>query len=244
MKHSEDIKDIAVAIGKVQQALPVIDKDETANVKTKTGADYSYQYISLPLVWTTVKEELAKNKLTLVQGCELVDGKTTITTLIAHETGQWVEFSCPMPIPDAGPQAVGSAITYGRRYGLMSALGIFAADDDDGAAAQATSKPAPTPPPPSSENMATPKGVKIITSKVPVKEEPEPALGEDGEPLMYHNESKGTYAPVYICPNCGRQQSAYEKDYKGTTQVNFSCSRHPEFGDDKNCGYWASWDKE
>jgi hypothetical protein len=36
---------------------------------------------------------------------------------------------------DASPQAVGSAITYGRRYGLASMVGV-APDDDDGEAAQ------------------------------------------------------------------------------------------------------------
>src|SRR5690606_38089094 len=40
----------------------------------------------------------------------------------------------------ADPQSVGSAITYGRRYGLASMVGVAPDDDDDGEAAQGRSK--------------------------------------------------------------------------------------------------------
>jgi hypothetical protein len=37
-----------------------------------------------------------------------------------------------MPFLKADPQAVGSAITYARRYALAAIVGIVADDDDDG----------------------------------------------------------------------------------------------------------------
>jgi hypothetical protein len=63
----------------------------------------------------------------------------TITTRLAH-AGQWIESDLTLPVPKKTAQAFGSAITYGRRYGLMAALGI-PADDDDGNAASAPALP-------------------------------------------------------------------------------------------------------
>ena len=40
-----------------------------------------------------------------------------------------------MPLPKADPQGYGSALTYGRRYGLSALLGIVTEEDDDGIAA-------------------------------------------------------------------------------------------------------------
>jgi hypothetical protein len=56
-----------------------------------------------------------------------------------------------MPITDKlTPQAMGSAITYARRYALSAIVGIAPDDDDDGNAASVTParQEAPTPPPP------------------------------------------------------------------------------------------------
>ena len=40
-----------------------------------------------------------------------------------------------VPLPKADPQGYGSALTYGRRYGLSALLGIVTEEDDDGIAA-------------------------------------------------------------------------------------------------------------
>lgn len=137
MKKSDSIKSIAAAIGAVQQAVDVLGKDESATVKSqRTNTSYTYTYVGLPTVWKVVKAAMKENNLAVVQGCEESEKHTLITTLIAHDSGEWIEFSSPIPLKDLSPQAVGSAITYGRRYGLMSALGLVADDDDDACKAQ------------------------------------------------------------------------------------------------------------
>jgi hypothetical protein len=47
-----------------------------------------------------------------------------------------------MTAKDASPQAIGSCITYARRYGLSSVVGIASEIDDDGNAATHSEKPA------------------------------------------------------------------------------------------------------
>lgn len=53
------------------------------------------------------------------------------TTLLHANTGEHQDGD--MPLPDAGkPQEIGAAITYMRRYGLVTAAGITSEEDDDG----------------------------------------------------------------------------------------------------------------
>ena len=54
--------------------------------------------------------------------------------MLLHESGQWVKSEIRMPIggkKDA--HAIGSACTYGRRYGLSALTGVAQYDDDGNA---------------------------------------------------------------------------------------------------------------
>lgn len=69
------------------------------------------------------------------------DGKITVTTVLAHESGHTEETTVTLPHDSSGSkngvQAVGSSISYAKRYGAMGLLNITSrapADrDDDGA---------------------------------------------------------------------------------------------------------------
>jgi hypothetical protein len=53
-----------------------------------------------------------------------------------HSSGQWIQSDYPITNDTNKPQAMGSALTYARRYSL-AAMGVLAAEeDDDGNAAQ------------------------------------------------------------------------------------------------------------
>ena len=72
----------------------------------------------------------------MIQGNSIGANNTVIVeTILAHESGQWIQSELCMPLAKNDPQGVGSAITYGRRYGLAAIVGIVADDDDDGNAA-------------------------------------------------------------------------------------------------------------
>jgi len=57
-----------------------------------------------------------------------------LTTRLQHESGEFIEFTTSAPLAPGKQQiqALGSTITYLKRYALSSLLGIAAGDDDDG----------------------------------------------------------------------------------------------------------------
>src|SRR5690606_11085019 len=58
----------------------------------------------------------------------------TVTTWLAHKSGEWIQSDLTMTAAQNTPQGIGSCITYARRYALQSMVGI-APEDDDGNAA-------------------------------------------------------------------------------------------------------------
>ena len=62
------------------------------------------------------------------------------TKLVHAESGEWQESTIVMPLAKADPQAYGSALTYARRYGLSSMIGLVTEDDDGNMACQGSSK--------------------------------------------------------------------------------------------------------
>ena len=61
-----------------------------------------------------------------------------VETLIGHKSGQWIKGNFSDKKPTNGAQAVGSLITYFRRYSILSALNL-GQEDDDGASASSIS---------------------------------------------------------------------------------------------------------
>ena len=129
MKTSESIKEIVSALAKAQAAFPMIPKDKTVKVTSRTGRDYSFAYAPLETILGVIRPTLSANGLAFTQS---VSGDA-LTTILLHTSGEWIE-SDPIPVKaeSAGAQALGSAITYARRYALTAILGLVTEDDDDG----------------------------------------------------------------------------------------------------------------
>jgi hypothetical protein len=67
----------------------------------------------------------------------IIEGRHALETELRHETGEQVVSRMLLPVaPDAGAKALGSALTYARRYALLAVLALAPDEDDDGAAAQ------------------------------------------------------------------------------------------------------------
>lgn len=142
MNHSDDIDLIAAAFTKALAELDDVRKSSTANAGT-----YSYSYADLPTVMASVRPTLARHALAIMQGTEPAERGIAVSTRVLHESGQWID-SGPlvMPTGKGGPQDIGSAISYARRYSLLAFLGI-ATEDDDGKRAQESHEEATAPHP-------------------------------------------------------------------------------------------------
>lgn len=130
MTHSETLGNLFAALSAAQSEITFAAKDSTGQVgQQKT------RYADLTSVWEACRGPLTRNKLSVVQLPAADGNKVTVTTILGHASGEWFSESLTVIARDASPQAVGSAITYARRYMLAPMVGVTA-DDDDGLAAQ------------------------------------------------------------------------------------------------------------
>lgn len=112
---------------------------------TASAGKRTYKYLNLSTILKTIKPIFAKHQLGFRQVVRMgaVGDKVsygTVETIIfdAEETLHVGDYPFVI-VPD--PQAIGSAVTYARRYSLYAALGIFPDKDDDGAAMRDYSAP-------------------------------------------------------------------------------------------------------
>jgi hypothetical protein len=126
--RSENIDLLATALAAAQGIMEGAAKD-SANPFFKSN------YADLASVWDAIRQPLASHGLSVVQ-MPIADGpRVTVTTLLMHTSGQWISSDLTITAKEDSPQAVGSAITYARRYALQSVAGV-APEDDDGERAQ------------------------------------------------------------------------------------------------------------
>lgn len=124
MRMSESIKNIATSLVAFQGEVKDPSKDGKANYG---------KYVQLDALLEVIRPALSKQGLSFLQ-FPGGDGQViTITTLLMHTSGEWIE-SDPFGLKaqKVDPQGAGSAVTYGRRYSLSSVLGLAWDEDDDG----------------------------------------------------------------------------------------------------------------
>ena len=150
-RRQKRLEDRGVGNGSLWNALAKAYK-EIAPVIINDASAHKYRYATLKQLIETVRGPLLKQGVLIRQGAEntmrLDEGGGSklivipvFTDLIFAKTGEVVRTKVDIPIVKADPQSVGSALSYGKRYSLLSALGL-ATDDDDNASA-ATPKELP-----------------------------------------------------------------------------------------------------
>ena len=101
----------------------------------KENEHFKSQYADLSAVLEVSKPALAKHGLALTQFPGEGEGTVTMTTLLLHESGEWILLPpASIPLQAHTAHGYGSAISYLRRYTTQAALGISigVSDDDDG----------------------------------------------------------------------------------------------------------------
>jgi hypothetical protein len=102
--------------------------------KDSVNPAFRSKYVSLPAVLDAVLPAFNANGLAVLQHPLVHDdvSAVTLTTIITHESGEYMSSTCTMPVGGKrDAHAVGSAISYMRRYALASIAGVIQ-DDDDG----------------------------------------------------------------------------------------------------------------
>lgn len=124
-QQSEQINELAAALAKAQAVLrnPGLDA---------TNPYFKSRYCSLANLIASCKP-LAEHGLCFTQVMTVINDKLFLSTTLMHSSGQWIRAYNPIFCKDTNnPQALGSSITYSRRYGLQAIVGLVGDDDDDG----------------------------------------------------------------------------------------------------------------
>ena len=120
---SDKVDKLAAALAKAQSEMKGAEK-KSINPFFNSG------YADLHTVIESSFPHLTKYGLSVIQGNDSNPGEFFVTTMLLHESGQWIKSKLKMPIEKVTAQSIGSTITYGRRYGLSAITGIAQYDDD------------------------------------------------------------------------------------------------------------------
>lgn len=136
---------IAAALVAFQSDIPKITKDGTAD----TGK-YKYDYATLDKLVDELFPKLTAVGLAYTAVPDVrEDGVFGLRAKLLHESGEEIGGFYPLGNPNNPAQAIGSSISYARRYALLSLTGVApAGEDDDGAAGSAAQAAAPVAAPP------------------------------------------------------------------------------------------------
>jgi hypothetical protein len=127
---------LTAAVSAMQGELPVVEKVNSVNAGSR-----KYQYADLTYLTAKVMPLLSKHGLAFIALPNIADGVFGLSYELRHESGESV--SGHYPLPNTGPQEIGSAITYARRYALAAVTGVAPGGDDDDAQKAQELRPRP-----------------------------------------------------------------------------------------------------
>jgi hypothetical protein len=133
-------------------ALAAAQADMGPALKDSVNPAFKSKYADLASVMAACLPALNAHGIAVIQPpYQDETGSRYVKTVFVHgETGETAECAGPLIVAKSDMQGYGSAVTYARRYGLMSMAGIAPEDDDGNAAAKA--------PPMVDQRQETPRG--------------------------------------------------------------------------------------
>ena len=145
-------EDFFLALAGFQSECPVIEK--TKKVLNASDKTVRYSYAPLDSIVEQVKSFLKKYELSYTLATEQSADNITVTCTAHHASGHAEPTKITVQIDPksymSGPQKVGAAVTYAKRYAFCNAFGIMTGDEDtdavdDTPAPEPTKAAAPTP---------------------------------------------------------------------------------------------------
>lgn len=137
---SKSIEALCKAFVAVQPHLVMPEKDTT-------NPFFKSKYSTLDACIEANRRILSERGLAISQLPTGKGAEVKVSTLMLHDSGEYIMSNCTALAKAADPQAVGSGITYLRRYSYLSVLGIASKDEDDDGheASQPASQPQGSP---------------------------------------------------------------------------------------------------
>lgn len=132
----ENLNELFTALAKSQIEMTNAEKNtDNAYLKSK--------YADLSSMMEAARPHLAKNGLAVLQRIVYMDGDMYLQTVLGHSSGQYIDsnIKVDVKVDPSNPKinymhALGSSLTYLRRYSYGAIVGIaVGANDDDGNAA-------------------------------------------------------------------------------------------------------------
>ena len=122
---SGDSKTLHAALAEAQAAYAAIEK-------TKQGARPNQKYAPLDAVLAMAREALCKRGFSITQPTYIEDGAVFVRTLLTYApTGEFIDSIYPVAPMGMPHMQMGGALTYARRYALLSLLGAHPEDEDN-----------------------------------------------------------------------------------------------------------------
>lgn len=126
-------------IGKLAAALAAAQGEMEHAIKDGDNPHFKSSFATLASVTAAIKGPLSKHGVARHQAPMSTADKPDIVgvrTTLMHGSGEWIAATVWSKAGQPGPQALGSVITYLRRYSLAAAAGVAPDDDDDGEGAE------------------------------------------------------------------------------------------------------------
>jgi hypothetical protein len=110
-----------------------------AATKSANNPHFKSKYADLGAIIEAVKPPLIAHGLFFTQRCHPCDTGVSVETVVHHSSGEELSLGTLfVPANKNDAQGFGSALTYARRYALVTAFGVPVEDDDGNAAARAS----------------------------------------------------------------------------------------------------------
>ena len=180
MNRSESISKFAAAFVKAQASMGNA-------VKGSANPFFKSKFADLNSIREACTPALNEQGIAILQPTTVIDGKLYIETVLMHESGEFISGLYEIVVAKQNdPQALGSAISYGRRYGLQAMVSVGAEDDDSESALgrkQTYTKPVAT--------VQTQPKVTLETNLSQGSEAPKKGFGAKKVEVKVESESDG-----------------------------------------------------
>lgn len=133
-------------------------------IKNATNPHLKNRYADLTAVMDAALPALHEHGFALIQPSGADERGPYVDTILLHKSGERLSSRVHLIMSKQDMQALGSAQTYARRYGLLGMAGLTPEDDDGNAASQRQDPPARKDPP--KPAGPTPQQIQGLIAKI------------------------------------------------------------------------------